>query len=159
MRTRRTRWAGRRAEQRGYSVCPVVNENGIVLGVIGKRDWDTDPTASVQQLMDSAPTTLRPSDPLEKAQKLLQKIDHGAVLITDSDGKLLGHFSAPQTMKKPAAKSRGRNQRSGLDEDKSSRDALGSKRHFAGFVPERLTILWRGPSNWHQFRSIRRRQI
>ena len=84
--------AGARAEQRGYSVCPVVNENGIVLGVIGKRDWDTDPTASVQQLMDSAPTTLRPSDPLEKAQQLLQKIDHGAVLITDSDGKLLGAF-------------------------------------------------------------------
>lgn len=84
--------AGARAEQRGYSVCPVVNENGTVLGVIVKHDWDTDPTASVQQLMDSAPTTLRPSDPLEKAQQLLQKIDHGAVLITDSDGKLLGAF-------------------------------------------------------------------
>jgi CBS domain-containing protein len=84
--------AGARAEQRGYSVCPVVNENGIVLGVIGKRDWDTDPTASVEQLMDSAPTTLRPSDPLGKAQQLLQKPDHAAVLVTDSDGKLLGTF-------------------------------------------------------------------
>jgi CBS domain-containing protein len=84
--------AGARAEQRGYSVCPVVNENGIVLGVIGKRDWDIDPTASAEQLMDSAPTTLRPSDPLEKAKQLLQTIEHGAVLITDSDGKLLGAF-------------------------------------------------------------------
>jgi hypothetical protein len=36
--------------------------------------------------------TLRPSDPLEKAQQLLQKTDHGAVLVTDSDGKLLGAF-------------------------------------------------------------------
>ena len=126
--------AGARAEQRGYSVCPVVNENGIVLGVIGKRDWDTDPTASVEQLMDSAPTTLRPSDPLEKAQQLLQKAIDGAVLITDSDGKLLGGISRrQQTMKKPAANSRGRNQRSGLDEDKSSRDALGSK-GIRGFI-------------------------
>jgi hypothetical protein len=32
----------------------VVNENGIVLGVIGKRDWDTDRTASAEQLMDPA---------------------------------------------------------------------------------------------------------
>jgi CBS domain-containing protein len=37
--------AGARAEERGYAVSAVVNENGIVLGVIGKRDWNTDPTA------------------------------------------------------------------------------------------------------------------
>ncbi len=43
---------GARAEQRGYRVCPVVNENGIVLGVISKRDWERDPTAWAQQLMD-----------------------------------------------------------------------------------------------------------
>jgi Mg/Co/Ni transporter MgtE len=70
----------------------VVNDSGVVLGVIGKRDWDTDPTASAEQLMDPAPTTLRPSDPLEKAQQSLQKTHHGAVLVTDSDGKLLGAF-------------------------------------------------------------------
>jgi CBS domain-containing protein len=84
--------AGARVEKRGYRVCPVVNDNGIVLGVIGKRDWDTDPTASAEQLMDSAPTTLRPSDSLEKAQQMLEKSDRGAVLVTDSDGKLLGAF-------------------------------------------------------------------
>jgi CBS domain-containing protein len=84
---------GTRAEQRGYNVCAVVNEKGIVLGVISKRDWENDPTASAEQLMDPAPTTLRPSVPLEKAEQILQKSDRGAVLVTDSDGKLLGVFS------------------------------------------------------------------
>ena len=84
--------AGARAEERGYSICPVVNQNEIVLGLIGKRDWDTDPTASAEQLMDSAPTTLRPSDPLEKAKQTVNESDRGSVLVTDSDGKLLGAF-------------------------------------------------------------------
>jgi len=84
--------AGARAEERGYGISLVVNENGIVLGVIGRRDWDTDPTASVEQLMDPAPTTLRPSDPLEKGKQTLNESDRGAVLITDSDGRLLGGF-------------------------------------------------------------------
>lgn len=84
--------AGMRAEQRGYSVCPVVNKNGVVLGMIGKRDWDADPTASAEQLMDSAPTTLRPSDPLEKTQQMLQKTRSRRCAVTDSDGKLLGAF-------------------------------------------------------------------
>ena len=83
---------GTRAEQGGFSVCPVVNEEGIVLGLISKRDWETDPTASAEQLMDAAPTTLRPSASLEKAQQILQRTDRGAVLVTDSDGKLLGAF-------------------------------------------------------------------
>ena len=83
---------GTRAEQRGYSVCAVVNEQEIVLGMISKRDWETDPTGSAEQLMDGAPTTLRPSDSLEKAEQVLQKNDRGAVFVTNSDGKLLGVF-------------------------------------------------------------------
>jgi CBS domain-containing protein len=96
--------AGARAEERGYAVSPVVNENGIVLGMIGKRDWDTDPTASAEQLMDSAPTTLRPSDPLEKAQQTLNESDRGAVLVTDSDGRLLGAFFGVGDQKEPGRK-------------------------------------------------------
>jgi CBS domain-containing protein len=96
--------AGARAEERGYAVSSVVNENGIVLGVIGKRDWNTDPTASVEQLMDPAPTTLRPSDPLEKAKQMLSESDRGAVLVTDSDGRLLGVFFGVNEKKEPGRK-------------------------------------------------------
>jgi CBS domain-containing protein len=96
--------AGARAEERGYAVSAVVNENGIVLGVIGKRDWNTDPTASVEQLMDPAPTTLRPSDPLEKAKQMLSESDRGAVFVTDSDGRLLGVFFGVNEKKEPGRK-------------------------------------------------------
>jgi Mg/Co/Ni transporter MgtE len=95
---------GARAEERGYAVSAVVNENGIVLGVIGKRDWNTDPTASVEQLMDPAPTTLRPSDPLEKAKQMLSESDRGAVSVTDSDGRLLGVFFGVNEKKEPGRK-------------------------------------------------------
>ena len=95
---------GTRAEQLGYSVCPVVNEKGIVLGVISKRDWERDPTASAEQLMDGAPTTLRPSDSLGKAEQVLHKTDRGAVLVTDSDGKLLGAFFGAAKNEEPGRK-------------------------------------------------------
>jgi CBS domain-containing protein len=96
--------AGARGEERGSSVCPVVNQNGIVLGLIGKGDWESDPTASAEQLMDCAPTTLRPSDPLEKAKQKLDESDRGAVLVTDSDGRLLGAFFGVSEKKEPGRK-------------------------------------------------------
>jgi CBS domain-containing protein len=83
---------GTRAQERGFIMCVVVNDRGIVFGGISKRDWEMDPTALAEQLMDGAPPTLRPSDSLEKAEQVLQKSDRGAVLVTDSDGKLLGAF-------------------------------------------------------------------
>ena len=83
---------GARAQERGFIMCVVVNDRGIVFGGISKRDWERDPTALAEQLMDGAPTTLRPSDSLEKAEQVLQKSDRGTVLVTDSDGKLLGAF-------------------------------------------------------------------
>lgn len=96
--------AGARAQERGYSVCPVVNQNGIVFGLIGKGDWDRDPTASAEQLMDSAPTTLRPSAPLEKAKQMLDQSNGGAVLVTNSEGRLLGAFFGVSEKKEPGGK-------------------------------------------------------
>jgi predicted transcriptional regulator len=81
-----------RSQQKGYSVCAVINETGIVLGLVSEREWESDPTASVEQWMGPGPTTLRPSDSLEKAKHLLEK-SPGGVLVTDSDGKLLAAFT------------------------------------------------------------------
>lgn len=72
--------------------------------MISKRDWERDPTASAEQLMDGGPTTVRPSDPLEKAERLLEKSDRGTVLVTDSDGKLLGAFLGEQKIEDAASK-------------------------------------------------------
>ncbi|MEX0802503.1 MAG: CBS domain-containing protein [Candidatus Binatia bacterium] len=84
--------AGTRAQQRGFAVCPVVNGSGIVLGVVSEADWHSDPTASVQQLMEPGPTTLRPSAPLQQAAETLKKSGRGAVFVTNSDGQLIGAF-------------------------------------------------------------------
>ena len=81
-----------RAQHKSYLLCAVINEAGIVLGMVSKHEWESEPTASAEQWMDPAPTTLRPSDSLDKAQRLLEK-SAGAVLVTDSDGKLLGAFT------------------------------------------------------------------
>jgi CBS domain-containing protein len=62
-----------RAQHKSYSVCAVINEAGIVLGIVSEREWESDPTASAEQWMDPGPTTLRPSDSLEKAKRLLEK--------------------------------------------------------------------------------------
>jgi CBS domain-containing protein len=95
---------GMRAQERGFIMCAVVNDKGIVFGVISKRDWERDPTALAEQLMDGAPTTLRPSDSLEKAEQVLQKSDRGGVLVTDSDGKLLGAFVGAAKNEAPGRK-------------------------------------------------------
>jgi CBS domain-containing protein len=89
------RVARERAEHTRYSLCAVINEAGIVLGIVSEREWESDPTASAEQWMDPGPTTLRPSDSLDKAKHLLEK-SAGAVLVTDSDGKLLGAFTGEQ---------------------------------------------------------------
>jgi hypothetical protein len=51
-----------------------------------------------------APTTLRPSASLEKAEQMLQKSDPGAVLVADSDGKLLGAFFGAANNEEPGRK-------------------------------------------------------
>jgi CBS domain-containing protein len=95
---------GARAQQRGCEFCAVVNEHGIVLGIIDRIDWDGDPTASAEQLMAAGPTSLRPSTPLEKAQQTLEKSKQSAVLVTDSDGKLLGAFVGAAKNEAPGRK-------------------------------------------------------
>lgn len=92
---------GTRAQQHGFTVCPVVNENGIVLGVVSEADWRSDPTASVQQLMEPGPTTLRPSASLQQAEETLKKSGRGAVFITNSDGQLLGVFLGASKVQQP----------------------------------------------------------
>ena len=54
--------------------------------------------------MDSAPTTLRPSDPLEKAKQMLNESNRGAVLVTNSDGRLLGAFFGVREKEEPGRK-------------------------------------------------------
>ena len=84
--------AKRRAEKLGFRICVVVNEQGIVLGLVEKEAWKKDSAIAVETIMDPGPTTLRPSSLFDEAAELLAKRKQNAILVTSSDGKLMGVF-------------------------------------------------------------------
>ena len=74
----------------GYDVCPVVNEQHIVLGLLHGDALSKDPDARVGDVMELGPKRLRPSEPVEK---LLQSRANDGIkswVVTTSHGKLLG---------------------------------------------------------------------
>ncbi len=84
--------AKRRAETLGFRFCAVVNEEGILLGLLKEEDWQNDLAVAAEKVMDPGPTTLRPSSLFDEAAELLAKRKQNAILVTSSDGKLMGVF-------------------------------------------------------------------
>lgn len=84
--------AKRRAEKLGFQLCVVVNEEGIVLGLVEKDAWKKDSAMAVETIMDPGPTTLRPSYLVEDAVELLARQNQDGILVTSSEGKLMGVF-------------------------------------------------------------------
>src|SRR5437773_8524508 len=71
-------------------VCVVLNDRGVVLGLIEGEAWDQDPLKTAADIMNPAPRTFRPdSDPAE-VMKGMRKEDLENALVTTSDGELLG---------------------------------------------------------------------
>ncbi|HZA55236.1 MAG TPA: CBS domain-containing protein, partial [Candidatus Udaeobacter sp.] len=75
----------------------------IVLGLLRKDAWNDDPTSTAERLMESAPTTLRPYYPAEDATELLDQKGADAILVTSSDGKLMGVFKREMAAEKKRA--------------------------------------------------------
>ncbi len=74
----------------GRDVCVVVNDTGVVLGLLREEALNADPETLVEQVMEPGPTTYRPSTPLEAILKYMRKRRRDDILITTSDGKLFG---------------------------------------------------------------------
>lgn len=74
-------------------ICAVVNDQNIVLGLVTAKDLGSD-DAIVEGVMQGGPSTWRPNlDAAELSHHLVNKgVDE--VLITTSDGELVGVFSA-----------------------------------------------------------------
>jgi CBS-domain-containing membrane protein len=73
-----------------YDLCPVVNEQQIVVGLLRGDALRKDADVRVEEVMELGPKTLRPSNPVEK---LLQSRANQGVkhwIVTTSHGKLLG---------------------------------------------------------------------
>jgi CBS domain-containing protein len=79
-----------RVEQAGWGVCVVVNDERVVLGLLWGEalDVDADPHTPVEEVMDCAPSTVRPHLSPEEAAEYAKEMD--GVLVTTADGKLLG---------------------------------------------------------------------
>jgi len=74
----------------GWQVCLVVNEQKVVLGRLRRESWNADPDTPVQDVMENGPTTFRPDNFLEPLAKRMREKKVGSVIITNSDGVLVG---------------------------------------------------------------------
>lgn len=79
-----------RCQDLGWEVCLVVNESNIVLGRLRREAWDADPDTPLENVMENGPTTFRPDNFLEPLLKRMHDKKVGSVIITDSDGVLIG---------------------------------------------------------------------
>ena len=68
----------------------VVNDHEIVLGLLRERELAGDPDGTVEAVMRSGPATYRPDMVVSAAAEQLTKRRVSGVLVTRSDGTLLG---------------------------------------------------------------------
>jgi predicted transcriptional regulator len=61
-----------------------------MLGLLGKRALEVDPTTTVEQVMDPGPSTFRPNVSLEEMADYLREHELTRAWVTTSDGKLVG---------------------------------------------------------------------
>ncbi len=70
-----------------------LNHLGIVMGTVNTQQLETsDPDSLVGEVMWEGPSTVRPSEETEALSERMRNADVDAVLVTSSDGKLLGLY-------------------------------------------------------------------
>lgn len=73
-----------------WDSCIVVNEHCIVLGRVRSDDLDGDPGQQVENIMEPGPSTVRQSEYLEALVKRMKEEDVNTIIVTSSDGTLIG---------------------------------------------------------------------
>ena len=79
-----------RVRAAGWDACVVVNKERVVLGLLREKELSSDPGATVERVMRSGPTTFRPDVPVGKLAKRMRERGAHTVLVTTSDGRLVG---------------------------------------------------------------------
>jgi predicted transcriptional regulator len=79
-----------RVQAAGWDICVVVNEAQVILGLLRQQGLSADPNATAEQVMRPGPVTYRPSSVAADVVERMQKKGVGGVLITRSDGTLIG---------------------------------------------------------------------
>jgi len=79
-----------RVTQANWDACVVVNAEHVVLGLIRGNELEAEPETRAEQVMEPAPKTYRPSASLQDAAGYMAQHHDRGVLVTDSDGRLMG---------------------------------------------------------------------
>jgi predicted transcriptional regulator len=79
-----------RCQAAGWKVSLVVNELNVVLGRLRREAWEADPETLVEEVMENGPSTFRPDVFLATLVKRMEDRKVGSVVITNSDGVLIG---------------------------------------------------------------------
>ncbi|MCI0611211.1 MAG: CBS domain-containing protein [Anaerolineae bacterium] len=74
----------------GWKVCLVVTKSNVVLGRLRREAWEAEPDTPVENVMENGPTTFRPDNFLKPLIKRMHDKKVGSVIITNSDGMLIG---------------------------------------------------------------------
>lgn len=82
--------ARKRLEGTGWRVCVVVNEERVVLGLLGQDALAADAEIPVEAVMESGPSTWRLNGALTDIHMYMQRHQVSDVVITTSDGRLYG---------------------------------------------------------------------
>ena len=79
-----------RTKAAGWDACVVVNEQRIVLGLLGPYEFGADDAARVEDVMEVGPSTSRPHAPLSDLREYFQEKQRRVAVVTTSNGVLLG---------------------------------------------------------------------
>lgn len=79
-----------RLEQSGWESCFVVDDQGVVLGRLGRRAIRTRENVSVEAAMTPGPSTIRPSARLRDVVDRMRTQNLTNLPVTTSDGRLIG---------------------------------------------------------------------
>ena len=74
----------------GWDRCVVVNNERVVLGLLREKELASDAKAMVEEVMRNGPATFRPDEPVGKMAKRMRDRGARTVLVTTSDGTLVG---------------------------------------------------------------------
>jgi Mg/Co/Ni transporter MgtE len=73
-----------------FDLCFVVNDERVVLGMLGRRALAGEDDVTVEEAMTAGPSTVRPSLPLDEALARMRRQDLTLLPVTRSDGVLIG---------------------------------------------------------------------
>lgn len=73
--------------------CVVLNHEGIVMGAVGDGAFRQSDSSRIDDVASLAVTTVRPSEDLEALAERMDEAGADSVLVTSSDGKLLGRLT------------------------------------------------------------------